>query len=62
MLPHASVGSNRTRVGVDISDITGHTPLMEAASNGHTHIVLLLMNAGASVALKDRSGIWYDSS
>ena len=36
------------RVDPDIADNRGHTPLMEASSLGHTHIVQLLLTAGAN--------------
>jgi len=43
-------------VNVNVRTVSGKTPLMAAAYKGYTDIVQILLDAGADVTVKDRSG------
>ena len=48
-------------VSLHMSVITqwGDTPLMEAARNGETEVVSLLVKAGAALDLQDEVNMWH---
>ena len=53
-MDQAMVATNHIRpVGLAMLDIKGHTPLMWAATHGHTELVEELLDAGADVHAKN---------